>query len=254
MVFQSLFTGFLWIILSLFRGEYYVCAVLGATEAEKLQNAGSKKEKDQIKEDYAKVKRNSQLIALAFLGISITCTFVSLLIYRGCCQSEVGSLPTAEEYEKLESAAAVRTFKANIEKLAEEKGRRRADLYFATKTKTSPFEILGRAYQELLNENKFGSSFQKIDDYETIHAEAASAAFQAKVQRQGEKIVDQAVSKIVAESDGKENTLERVRNGRNKMADRYPRSTGNKGKPYVVSKTAIDDCHDTEQMELQPNA
>lgn len=241
---QSSFSGFLWIILSLLRGEYYVCAVLGGTKAEKLLNAANETETAQIEADYSNARRNSQLIALAFLGISVILTFVSLAIYRCCCQNEVGSLPTPDEYEKLESAAAVRAFKANMEKLAEEQGKRRADLYFATKNKTSPFEILKKAYEDLTKENEFDLSFQPLNEYEIIRADAASAAFKAKVQQDGAQKVDLAVnttwSKLDSECEEKGNAFELVKKVRDDMADRYPRSTGNKGKPYVKYETAGD--------------
>lgn len=241
MLFRSSFSGFLWIILAFLRRDYYVCAVLGGTKEAKLQNAINEAEKVQIEADYANAGRDSQIIALLFLGISVTLGFVFLLVYRCCYQYEVGSLPRPYEYQKLESEAAVKAFKGNMEKLAEEQGKRRADLYFATMDRTNPSEVLKTAYENLKLMNKFDGKFEPLEDYQMIQAEAASAAFKAKVQEEGKRKVD-----LILDSSWKATTelqsqeiyaFNLVKRAHKNMADRYPRSTGDKGEPYVSNDT-----------------
>ena len=240
MLFRSSFSGFLWIILAFLRRNY-VCAVLGGTKKAKLQNAINEAEKVQIEAHYANAGRDSQIIALSFLGISVVLGFVFLVVYRCCYQYEVGSLPRPYEYHKLESEAAVKAFKENMEKLAEEQGKRRADLYFATMEKTNPSEVLKTAYENLKLMNKFDGKFESLEDYQMIQAEAASAAFKAKVQEEGKRKVD-----LILDSSWKAKTdlhsqetdaLNLVKGAHKNMADRYPRSTGNKGEPYVSNDT-----------------
>ena len=237
MLFRSSFSGFLWLILAFLRRDYYVCAVLGGTKQAKLQNAINDTEKVQIESDYANAGRDSQIIALLFVGISVTLCFLFLLVYRCCFQYEVGSLPRPYEYHKLESEAAVKAFKGNMEKLAEEQGKRRADLYFATMDETNPSEMLKTAYENLKLMNKFDGKFESLEDYQMIQAEAASAAFKAKVQEEGKRKVD-----LILDSSWKAKTklqsqeicpFNLVKEAHENMADRYPRSTGDKGEPYV---------------------
>lgn len=241
MLFRSSFSGFLWIILAFLRRDYYVCAVLGGTKKAKLLNAVNEAEKVQIEADYANAGRDSQIIALLFLGISVTFGFVFLLVYRCCYQYEVGSLPRPYEYQKLESDAAVKAFTGNMEKLAEEQGKKRADLYFATMDRTNPSEVLKTAYENLKLMNKFDGKFESLEDYQMIQAQAASAAFKAKVQEEGKRKVD-----LILDSSWKAKTefqcqesyaFDLVQEAYKNMADRYPRSTGNKGEPYVSNDT-----------------
>lgn len=233
MLFRCCFSGFLWIILAFLRRDYYVCAVLGGTKKLKLLNAANEEEKAHIEAEYANTGRNSQVIALSFLGFLVIFAFVLLLIYRCCCQNEVGSLPSPYEYHKLESDAAVKAFKVNMDKLAEEQGKRRADLYFATENQTNPSEILKKAYENVIALNKFEGT---LEDYETIQAEAASVAFKEKVQQEGKQKAEVMVyttwSELELESQ-ESSAFKVVKEARKNMAERYPRSTGNKAEPYV---------------------
>ena len=83
-----------------------------------------------------------------------------------------------------------------------------------------------------------------MNEYEIIRADAASAAFKAKVQQDGAQKVDLAVnttwSKLDSECEEEGNAFELVKKVRDEMADRYPRSTGNKEKPYVKYETTGD--------------
>lgn len=256
MVFRCSFSGFLWIILAFLRRDYYVCAVLGGTKKAKLQNARNEVEKVKIEADYASAGRDSQIIALSFLGISVTLGFIFLMVYRCCYQYEVGSLPRPYEYQKLESEAAVKAFKGNMEKLAEEQGKRRADLYFAaTMDKTNPSEVFKTAYENLKTMNKFDGKIESLEDYQMIQAEAASAAFKAKVQEEGKREVDlilDASWKAETELPSQEcHALNIVKGAHKNMADRYPRSTGNKAQPYVSNDTKSAAGQDTSVMMEQ---
>lgn len=128
-----------------------------------------------------------------------------------------------------------------MEKLAEEQGERRADLYFATMDRTNPSEVLKTAYENLKLMNKFDGKFEPLEDYQMIQAEAASAAFKAKVQEEGKRKVD-----LILDSSWKATTelqsqeiyaFNLVKRAHKNMADRYPRSTGDKGEPYVSNDT-----------------
>ncbi|KAJ7391097.1 hypothetical protein OS493_020121 [Desmophyllum pertusum] len=148
-------------------------------------------------------------------------------------ENEVGSLPSSYEYHKLESDAAVKAFKVNMDKLAEEQGKRRADLYFATENQTNPSEILKKAYENVIALKKFEGT---LEDYETIQAEAASVAFKEKVQQEGKQKAEVMVyttwSELELESQ-ESSAFKVVKEARKNMAERYPRSTGNKAEPYV---------------------
>ena len=65
-------------------------------------------------------------------------TFVVLSVQRCCFQREIGSLQSPYQDQKLECEAAIDTVKENMEKLAKGQGKRRADLYFSTTSKTNP--------------------------------------------------------------------------------------------------------------------
>ena len=101
-------------------------------------------------------------------------------VQRCCFQREIGSLPSPYQYQKLEAEAAVEAFKANMEKLAQGQGKRRADMYFATMNKKNPSDILKNTYQNLIAVNKFDEAFPSLEDYEQIQAQAAVTAFLRK--------------------------------------------------------------------------
>ena len=128
-----------------------------------------------------------------------------------------------------------------MEKLAEEQGKRSADLYFATMDKINPSEALKTAYENLKLMNKFDGKLESLEEYQMIQAEAASAAFKAKVQEEGKRKVDLILDsswKAKTELQSQESyAFNLVKGAFKKMADRYPRSTGNKGEPYVSNDT-----------------
>ena len=122
----------------------------------------------------------------------------------------------------MESEAAVKAFKGNMEKLAEEQGKRRATI-----DKTNPSEMIKAAHETIITVDKFEGTLQSLEDYQVIQAEAASAAFKAKVQEEGKKKVDLIVDaswSAKRELGGQENNAFNLV----KDAGRYPRSTGDK--------------------------
>lgn len=136
MIFPSSLAGFLWIFWTLLQRDYYICAVLGGTKEAKLINA-TVEEGLQIEADYTNARETSQAAALLLLGVALVTAFVILSVQRCCFQREIDSLPSSYQYQKLECEAAVDAFKENMEKLAKGQGKRRADLYFATTSKTN---------------------------------------------------------------------------------------------------------------------
>ena len=188
-IFQSSLACFLWIFWTLLQRDYYICAVLGGTKEAKLINATAA-EILQIEADYTNAGKTSQAAALLLLGGALATAFVVLSVQRCCFQREIGSLPSPYQYQKLECEAAIDTFKENIENLAKGQGKRHADLYFETTSKTNPSDVLKNAYQNLIKVNKFDDVFPSLEDYQHLQAQAAVTAFKERVQQEGKQKVE----------------------------------------------------------------
>jgi len=119
-----------WIFWALLQRKYYTCYALGGTKEAKLKEATTDQEKLQIEYEYANAGKTSQTIALSLLCGVLVVAFVTLSVARCCCQREVGSLPTVDEVERLESEAAVKAFRENMQQLAQQEGKKYADMYF----------------------------------------------------------------------------------------------------------------------------
>lgn len=238
-LFQCSLSGFLWIFWALLQRDYFICASLGGTKEAKLINA-SFDERLKIEADYANAGRNSQIAALFLLGGSLIVAFVSVSVYRCCFQREFGSLPSPYQYQKLESDAAVQAFKENMEKLAQGQGKRRADMYFETMNKKNPSDILKNAYQNLVTVNKFDEAFPSLEDYEHLQAQAAVTAFKERVQQEGKQKVELTFVDTTWHEYEDTDAFLLVRNAHEAMAERYPRSTGDRTQPYVKEKDSTD--------------
>ncbi|KAJ7324052.1 cation channel [Desmophyllum pertusum] len=231
-LFQSSLSGFLWIFWVLLQRDYYICAVLGGTKEAKLINATAE-EKLQIEADYANAGKNSQTAALLLLGVALITALVAISVQRCCFQREIGSLPSPYTYQKLESEAAVDAFKENMEKLAQGQGKRRADLYFATMHQKNPSDLLKNAYQNLVTVNKFDEAFPSLEDYQHLQAQAAVTAFKERVQQEGKQKVELTFVDTTWHEYEASDAFSLVNDAYEAMADRYPRSTGDRTQPYV---------------------
>ncbi|KAM7448045.1 cation channel [Porites harrisoni] len=235
-VFQSSLSGFMWIFWALLQRDYYICAALGGTKAAKLINA-SAAQKLKIEADYANAGRNSQTAALLLLAGALLTGFVVVSVQRCCYQREFGTLPSPYQYKKLESEAAVEAFKLNMEKLAKGQGKRRADMYFATMNKKNPSDILKSAYENLVAVNKFDEAFPSLEDYQELQAQAAVTAFKERVQQEGKQKVELTFVDTTWREYEETDTFALVTSAHEAMAERYPRSTGDRTQPYVKEET-----------------
>ncbi|KAL9964143.1 hypothetical protein ACROYT_G027734 [Oculina patagonica] len=247
-IFQSSLSGFLWIFWALLQRDYYICAVLGGTKEAKLINATAE-EKLQIEADYANAGKSSQAAALLLLGGALIMVFVVLSVQRCCFQREIGSLPNPYEYQKLESEAAVDAFKENMEKLAQGQGKRRADLYFAKMNQANPSVVLQNAYQNLITVNKFDEAFPSLEDYQHLQAQAAVAAFKERVQKEGKQKVELTFVDSTWREYEESDAFSLVNNAYEAMADRYPRTTGDRTQPYVKENIEKKDPGSHETIE-----
>ena len=234
-IFQCSLSGFMWIFWALLQRDYFICAVLGGTKEEKFINA-TEAEKLQIEADYANAGKDSQTAALLLLGGALVIAFVVLSVQRCCFQREIGSLPSPYTYQMLESEAAVEAFKENMEKLAQGQGKRRADLYFATMQQKNPSDLLKNAYQNLITVNKFDEAFPSLEDYQQLQAQAAITAFKEKVQQEGKQKVELTFIDTTWREYEDSDAFSLVNNAYEAMAERYPRSTGDRTQPYVKEK------------------
>ena len=237
-LFQSSLSGFMWLFWALLQRDYYICAALGGTKEEKLINA-SAAEKLQIEADYANAGKNSQMAALLLLAGALLAAFVVVSVQRCCFQREFGSLPSPYQYQKLESEAAVAAFQVNMEKLAQGQGKRRADMYYATMNKKNPSDILKNAYDNLITVNKCDEAFPSLEDYEQLQAQAAVTAFKDRVQQEGKQKVELTFVDTTWHEYEDADAFALVSNAHEAMAERYPRSTGDRTQPYVKEKTEM---------------
>ena len=251
-IFQSSLAGFLWIFWILLQRDYYICAVLGGTKEAKLINA-TEEESLQIEADYANAGKTSQAAALLLLGGALATAFVVLSVRRCCFQREIGSLPSPYQYQKLECEAAIDTFKENMEKLAKGQGKRRADLYFATTSKTNPSDVLKSAYQNLIKVNKFEGAFPSLENYQHLQAQAAVTAFKERVQQEGRQKVELTFVDSTWRKYEENYAFSLVRNAYEGMTERYPRSSGDRTKPYVREREDKKDTSPNEALELITN-
>ena len=247
-IFQSSLSGFLWIFWVLLQRDYYICAVLGGTKEAKLINATAE-EKLQIEADYANAGKTSQAVALLSLGGAFVVAFVVFSVQRCCFQREIGSLPSPYKYQKLESEAAVGAFKENMEKLAKGQGKRRADLYFAKVNQENPSDVLKNAYQNLITVHKFDDAFPSLEDYQQLQAQAAVTAFKERVQQEGKQKVELTFVDSTWREYEESDAFSLVNNAYEAMADRYPRTTGDRTQPYVKESSKKKDPGSHETIE-----
>ena len=232
--------------------DYYICAVLGGTKEAKLINATAE-ESLQIEAEYANAGKTSQAAALLLLGGALATAFVVLSVRRCCFQREIGSLPSPYQYQKLECEAAIETFKENMEKLAKGQGKRRADLYFATTSKANPSDVLKSAYQNLIKVNKFEGAFPSLENYQHLQAQAAVTAFKERVQQEGRQKVELTFVDSTWRKYEENYAFSLVRNAYEGMTERYPRSSGDRTKPYVREREDKKDTSPNEALELTTN-
>ena len=142
-IFQSLLSGFKWIFWALLQRKYYICYTLGGTKEAKLKNATTDEKRLQIEYDYTNAGKASQTTALLLLCGVLVVAFLFLSVVRCLCQQEIG-LPSDDEVERLESEAAVKAFRENVEQLARQQGKKYADVYFPV----AAFEERGQQVQQ----------------------------------------------------------------------------------------------------------
>lgn len=236
---QSSVSGFLWIFWALLQRDYFICARLGGTKEAKLVNA-TFEERLKIEADYANTGRNSQMAALFLLGGALIVAFVVVSVYRCCFQPEFGSLPSPKQYQVLEAEAAVEAFKENMEKLARGQGKRRADMYFATMYSKNSSDILKNAYEDLITVNKYDEAFPSLEDYEHLQAQAAVAAFKERVQQEGKQKVELTFTGTTWREYEETDPFLLVNSAHEAMAERYPRSTGDRTQPYIKEKESTE--------------
>jgi hypothetical protein len=232
----------IWIFWSFLQRKYYTCAKLG-NKAARLFNT-SIAEKKQIELDYSKANDESQVIAFCLLAVLLGVPFIVLTAYRCCCQRPRSSIPSPYQYLKLEAKSAVETFKSRMESLAKDQGKRKAEMYFSEQIQSekTPPDILIQAYEDLTKVESYAKVFPALDEYKTIQAQAAVAAFKTQVESAGkEKVALTFVDKTWSDYE-KKNPFGLVENVYDSVVDRYPRSTGDRSQPYVkVSDQSTND-------------
>lgn len=243
----------LWLFWAFLQEDYYVCAQLGLKTA-KLKSLGvnaTDVQKKQVEEDFVKARNASAIIAWVLLAAMLTIPFAFITIHRCCFQRPTSSIPSPYGYQKLEAKAAVETFKTKMEQLAQDQGKRRAELYFSHQLQQTrnPSELLERAYNDLTKIDKFNDAFTDLEAYKTVEAEAAAAAFKTKVQNEGKETVELTFSDHTwNEYEGKDSEMV-VQNVFDALVDRYPRMTGDRNKPYLDKETRVT----REGIEMLPN-
>lgn len=232
-LFYSSVASCLWIFWAFLQGEYYACAQLG-NKAAKLLNK-SDAQKKAILTEFSKATDTSQVIAFSLLVLMLGIPFIFFTAYRCCCLLPQTSIPSPYSYLKLEAKSAVDEFKVKMEGLAQEQGKRRADLYFAEQLKSdkTPSDILLQAYQDLTKIDEYAQTFQNIEEYKKMEANAAQVAFKAKAESIGkDQVALTFEDKTWVEYD-KKGPFSLIENVYDSVVDRYPRSTGDRSQPYV---------------------
>lgn len=89
-----------------------------------------------------------------------------------------------------------------------------------------------------------------MEDYQHLQAQAAVTAFKERAQQEGKQKVELTFvdSSTWCECEGS-NALSLVRNAYEGMAERYPRSTGERTKPYVRESVSQKDASPNEALE-----
>lgn len=232
-LFYSSVASCLWIVWAFLHGDYYACSMLGNKKA-KLENKTAEQQKV-ITNEFTRASETSQVIAFSILAVLLGIPFIILTAYRCCCLLPQSSIPSPYSYLKLEAKAAVEAFKVKMEGLAKEQGKRRADLYFAEQMKSdmTPSDILTQAYQDLTKIDEYAQTFQNIEEYKKMEATAAQAAFKTKAESVGKDQVALIFQDTTWNEYEKKNPFTLIENVFDSIADRYPRSTGDRSQPYV---------------------
>ena len=244
----------LWLFWAFLQEEYFVCAKLGLKTV-KLKSLGvnaTAAEKKQLEEEFVKAHNASSMVAWILLAAMLSVPFSLITIHRCCFQRPESSIPSPYGYQKLEAKAAVARFKEKMEQLAQEQGKRKAELYFSHQLQQArnPSELLERAYNDLTKIDKFNDAFTDLDDYKIVEAEAAASAFMVKVQNEGKETVELTFKdQTWNEYEIKDGEVV-VQNAYEALADRYPRMTGDRTKPYLDKEKKSNN----DGVEMHPRA
>ncbi|XP_032234864.1 calcium homeostasis modulator protein 5-like [Nematostella vectensis] len=232
-IFYSMIATCLWVFWAFLHREYYTCAVMGNKAAKLLNTTAQQKVK--ILEDFQKAADTSQMIAFILLALMLFIPFVILTAMRCCFQRPDSKIPSPYQYKILEADSAVETFKSKMTELAKEQGKRKAEMYFAEKTlsEKNPSEILVKAYEDLMKIEKYPEAFPDLEEYKSIEANAAVAAFKAQAEKAGkERVAVTFVDKSWTDMEQRD-PFGVVEDVYDSMVDRYPRSTGDRSQPYI---------------------
>lgn len=232
-LFYSSVASCLWIFWAFLQGEYYSCSMLGNKAASLLNK--TKQQQKQVLTDFSKANDTSQVIAFSLLALILGIPFIILTAYRCCFLLPQSKIPSPYSYLKIEAKSAVEEFKAKMEGLAKEQGKRRADLYFAEQIKSdkTPSDILIQAYEDLTKINEYAQTFQNVEEYKKLEATAAQTAFKAKAESIGKDQVALTFEDKTWVEYEKKNPFLLMENVYDSVVDRYPRSTGDRSQPYV---------------------
>ena len=244
----------LWLFWVFLQEDYYVCAKLGlkSLRLEELGVNATEVQRKQLEEDFFSAHNTSSMIAWVLLAMMLTIPFVFITIHRCCFQRPESSIPGPYGYQKLEAKAAVEAFTEKMVQLAQDQGKRRAELYFSQQIRQSqnPSQLLERAYSDLTRIDKFSDAFTHLEAYRTVEAEAAAAAFKTKVQAEGKELVEFTFKdQTWKEYEGRDSEMV-VQQAYDAMVDRYPRMTGDRTRPYLDKEHKVT----SEGMQMLPRA
>ena len=85
--------------------------------------------------------------------------------------------------------------------------------------------------------NKFDEAFPSLEDYQELQAQAAVTAFKERVQQEGKQKVELTFVDTTWREYEETDALALVTSAHEAMAERYPRSTGDRTQPYVKEET-----------------
>ena len=245
----------LWLFWVFLQEDYYVCAKLGlkSIRLEELGVNATEVQRKQLEDDFFSAHNTSSMIAWVLLAMMLTIPFVFIAIHRCCFQRPESSIPGPYGYQKLEAKAAVEAFTEKMVQLAQDQGKRRAELYFSQQIRQSqnPSQLLERAYSDLTRIDKFSDAFTDLEAYRTVEAEAAAAAFKTKVQAEGKELVEFTFKdQTWKEYEGRDSEMV-VQQAYDAMVDRYPRMTGDRTQPYIDKEYNVT-SEDSEGVQMLP--
>ena len=95
--------------------------------------------------------------------------------------------------------------------------------------------------------------FPSLEDYQHLQAQAAVTAFKERVQQEGKQKVELTFVDSTWREYEENYAFSLVRNAYEGMTERYPRSTGDRTKPYVREREDKKDASANEALELITN-